>query len=62
MIGKNTEKQLKAWLKCSAYRHGEITSDGKVRLYDEANVLIATFTIRSIIQKRYPRKKKAVRK
>jgi len=62
MISKRSEKAIKAWLKVPlASRYSVITDRGRVNLYDQAT-LVATFTLKSIIAKRYPRKKKAVKK
>ena len=67
-MNPKTEKAIKAWLKLPSLERGGqlIVSRGGVYLWRISGAdreLIAVFTLRSIIQKRYPkRKKKAVRK
>ena len=66
MIGKNTEKAIKAWLKLSQkLKCAEVLDQRTVCLFDRAYPdsmdweLVAKFTIASVVAKRLPRRKKA---
>lgn len=66
-LNPRTEKAIKAWLKLPIEeRDGQLNlSQGSVHLWRrirEAGETIAVFTLRSIIAKRYPKRKKAVRR
>lgn len=67
MIGKNTEKAIKAWLALPVEDRGAIipAGTGRVELYQinetGRSTLLARFSIRSIVAKRYPRRKKVKR-
>jgi hypothetical protein len=68
MTSKRTEKALKKWLATDIIdRDVNSFKDGRVELSIWVNDLgtwctIAKFTIRSIVQKRYPRKKKTTKR
>lgn len=63
-IGKRTEKAIKAWLKLPKEDRsiGSIYVRGTIVLYDETNdegsLEVGRFTLKSIVAKRYPRRKK----
>lgn len=62
MIGKNTEKAIKAWLKLPEAPRWIGGQGNTVILYSNEpgyNMAIARFTLRSIIAKRGPKRKKA---
>lgn len=64
MVNPRTEKAIKAWLALpEEERTGELI-DGAIVLYQSSTNSrpIARFTIRSIVAKRYPRRKKKVAK
>lgn len=64
MIGKNTEKAIKAWLKLPKEdRSAQVNvATGKVELLKEfghSAIIMATYTPQQVINKRLPRRKKA---
>lgn len=64
MIGKNTEKAIKAWLALpiDERRAAVEVRSGRVRLWREGYdlmTLFATYTPQQVIAKRYPKRKAA---
>ena len=59
-MNKRTERAIKAWLALLKEDRsiGAIDDRGTIISYGEAAVEVARFTLRSIIAKRFPRRKK----
>jgi hypothetical protein len=65
MIGKNTEKAIRKWLSLDIklkYVQFDSDSNALYLMENTHQTAVAKISLRSIIAKRYPRKKKAVRK
>lgn len=65
-MNPRTEKAIRAWLDLPARRRAGwvCTGSGTVELWDELSPYLPTakFTLKSIIKKRYPAKKKTARR
>jgi hypothetical protein len=64
MIGKTTEKAIKAWLELPVSDRGTTTfsESGRIELWkfrdDSEPMIVARFSIASIVAKRYSKRKK----
>jgi len=59
MISKRTEKAIRAWLDIDSRLQAGSVIGGAVRLWHRhSSETIATFTLASVIAKRYPKRKK----